>query len=73
MFDHIQLPEDLKPTDPRFGVGPSLVPVEFLERLAKTGSVYLGLRIDKKLSKTLSLKCNKELEITLSCLKIMKL
>lgn len=42
MFDHIKIPDDLKPSDPRFGVGPSLVPVEFLERLAKTGHELLG-------------------------------
>lgn len=42
MFDNIEIPNDLKPTDPRFGVGPSLVPVEFLEKLAKTGTSLLG-------------------------------
>ncbi len=30
------------PTDPRFGCGPSLIPVEFVEKLAKTGPYFLG-------------------------------
>lgn len=53
MFEHIQLPTNLKPSDPRFGVGPSLVPVEFLERLALTGCELLGTSHRQKAVKDL--------------------
>lgn len=42
MFENVQLDSQLKPSDPRFGSGPSLVPVEFVESLAKTGTELLG-------------------------------
>lgn len=42
MFENFQVPDDLKPSDPRFGSGPSLVPMEFVERLAQTKAQYLG-------------------------------
>jgi phosphoserine aminotransferase len=42
MFEKFEVPNDLRPSDPRFGSGPSLVPVEFVEALAKTGTEYLG-------------------------------
>jgi len=42
MFDNFEIPKELIPSDSRFGSGPSLVPVEFLERLAKTGQSYMG-------------------------------
>lgn len=42
MFDNFEIPKELIPSDPRFGSGPSLVPTEFLERLAKTGHHYMG-------------------------------
>lgn len=42
MFENIQIPRELAPSDPRFGVGPSLVPVEHLKRLAETGTELLG-------------------------------
>ena len=42
------IPSNLHPTDPRFGAGPSLVPVEFLERLAATGSHLMGTSHRKK-------------------------
>lgn len=42
MFEDFEIPEELRPSDPRFGSGPSLVPVEFVEALAKTGAEYLG-------------------------------
>jgi len=38
----IDLPDELKPSDPRFGVGPSLIPVEFIQNLEKTGANLLG-------------------------------
>lgn len=42
MFEHIQLPKELIPTDGRFGCGPSLVRPEFVEALAKEARSYLG-------------------------------
>lgn len=42
MYDKIEVPKNLIPTDPRFGCGPSLIPVRFLEDLAKTGPHLLG-------------------------------
>lgn len=36
------IPKELIPSDPRFGCGPSLVPTEFVDELAKTGSQLLG-------------------------------
>ncbi|MCT4640786.1 MAG: aminotransferase class V-fold PLP-dependent enzyme [Bacteriovoracaceae bacterium] len=42
MFENFNVPQELIPTDPRFGVGPSLVPVEFMQRLAETKTELLG-------------------------------
>lgn len=42
MFDHIEIPSNLRPTDSRFGCGPSLVRPEFVEKLAKECANYLG-------------------------------
>ena len=42
MFEKFQVPKDLIPSDPRFGVGPSLIPVTALEKLAQTGHELLG-------------------------------
>lgn len=42
MFDNLEIPKNIIPSDPRFGSGPSLVPVEFLESLAKTGHTFMG-------------------------------
>lgn len=42
MFEKFKIPEELMPSDPRFGVGPSLIPVEHLEALAKTGKDLMG-------------------------------
>lgn len=42
MFENVQLSDDLRPSDPRFGSGPSLVPVEFMKTLAQTGAELLG-------------------------------
>lgn len=42
MFDNFQIPENLIPSDPRFGSGPSLVPAEFLMSLHSTGMHYMG-------------------------------
>lgn len=42
MFENFQVPTELVPSDPRFGVGPSLIPVKHIQALAATGSQYLG-------------------------------
>jgi phosphoserine aminotransferase len=42
MFEDYTVSSGLVPSDPRFGVGPSLIPVQFLESLAKTGTELLG-------------------------------
>lgn len=42
MFENLKIPNNLIPSDPRFGSGPSLIPVEFLESLKETGMHYLG-------------------------------
>ena len=42
MFESFKVPKNLIPSDPRFGVGPSLIPIEAVEKLAKTGHELLG-------------------------------
>lgn len=42
MFEHIQIPKELIPSDGRFGCGPSLVRPEFVEALAIDSKKYLG-------------------------------
>lgn len=42
MFENYTIPKELIPSDPRFGSGPSLIPVEFIDRLRETGDQYLG-------------------------------
>lgn len=42
MFENFKVPAELMPDDPRFGVGPSLVPVESLDKLARTGHQLMG-------------------------------
>jgi len=42
MFETYKVPQNLIPSDPRFGVGPSLVPVEHMKALAETGTKLLG-------------------------------
>lgn len=42
MFENFKAPSHLIPSDPRFGSGPSLIPVSFVESLLKTGVDYLG-------------------------------
>lgn len=37
-----KISEELMPSDPRFGVGPSLIPHEFIQKLMDTKSNYLG-------------------------------
>ncbi|MCO4792318.1 MAG: phosphoserine transaminase [Bacteriovoracaceae bacterium] len=42
MFENYNAPSDLIPSDPRFGCGPSLIPVQFVKDLADTGVHLLG-------------------------------
>ncbi|MBA2403395.1 MAG: phosphoserine transaminase [Bdellovibrionales bacterium] len=42
MFESFKVPKELIPSDPRFGVGPSLIPTEAVANLAKTGHELLG-------------------------------
>ena len=42
MFEDLTISKELMPSDPRFGVGPSKVPVEFIEALLSTGKDLLG-------------------------------
>lgn len=42
MFENFKVPKELIPSDPRFGVGPSVVPQAALQKLADTGSELLG-------------------------------
>lgn len=42
MFENFKVPKELIPSDPRFGVGPSLIPQSTLVSLAETGSKLLG-------------------------------
>lgn len=42
MFDNFVIPENLIPSDPRFGSGPSLVPADYLLALHATGTHYMG-------------------------------
>lgn len=42
MFENYKVPKELIPSDPRFGVGPSLVPVASLQALLETGTQLLG-------------------------------
>ena len=42
MLDDIHIPKALIPSDPRFGVGPALVPLEHIKKLCDQGPHYLG-------------------------------
>lgn len=42
MFESFKVPKDLIPSDPRFGVGPSLIPTEAVAKLSNTGHELLG-------------------------------
>jgi phosphoserine aminotransferase len=42
MFESFKVPQELIPSDPRFGVGPSLIPTEAVKKLAETGVKLLG-------------------------------
>jgi len=53
MFENFNIPQNLRPSDPRFGSGPSLVPVAFLSALEKTGTELLGTSHRKPVVKKL--------------------
>ena len=53
MFENFKIPNELRPSDPRFGSGPSLVPVEFMKSLAETGTELLGTSHRKPVVKNL--------------------
>ena len=42
MFEKYRPPKKFIPSDPRFGCGPSLIPEEYVQRLAATGKHLLG-------------------------------
>jgi len=42
MFENLTIPSELIPNDPRFGVGPSLIPTEYVKKLSGTGVKLLG-------------------------------
>lgn len=42
MFENLNIPKELIPSDPRFGCGPSLIPMSFVESLLATGPHLLG-------------------------------
>ena len=42
MFENFKVPVDLRPADPRFGCGPSLIPMNAVEKLLATGTGFLG-------------------------------
>ena len=42
MFESFKVPSELIPSDPRFGVGPSLVPEKYVSALRETGKSVLG-------------------------------
>lgn len=42
MFEQLNVPQELKPTDPRFGVGPSLIPNQHLQNLVRDADHLLG-------------------------------
>ncbi|MBT3584376.1 MAG: phosphoserine transaminase [Halobacteriovoraceae bacterium] len=42
MFESYNVPENLRPSDPRFGCGPSLIPTSFVASLLETGQEFLG-------------------------------
>ena len=53
MFDQLKIPNNLIPSDPRFGVGPSKIPASFLKNLMDTGSELLGTSHRKPAVKSL--------------------
>ncbi len=53
MFESFKVPQEFMPSDPRFGVGPSLIPVGFLQKLAATGTHLLGTSHRKPMVKNL--------------------
>ncbi len=42
MFSNLEIPKELIPTDPRFGSGPSLIPMNYIQKMVEAGPHYLG-------------------------------
>lgn len=53
MFEHLNVPSHLIPTDPRFGSGPSLIPVEHLKAIAESQHHLFGTSHRQNRVKTL--------------------
>ena len=53
MFENYNVAKEDIPSDPRFGVGPSLVPIEALQKLADTGNTLMGTSHRKNSVKSL--------------------
>ncbi|MBL7664467.1 MAG: phosphoserine transaminase [Bacteriovoracaceae bacterium] len=53
MFENFTVPKELIPSDPRFGVGPSLIAMEHFKTLAETGSKLMGTSHRKSAVKNL--------------------
>jgi phosphoserine aminotransferase len=53
MFESLNIDKKLYPSDPRFGVGPSLIPVDHVRSLLETGSSLLGTSHRKSAVKNL--------------------
>lgn len=48
MFENFDVPANLIPSDPRFGCGPSLIPLSFVDALRASGTTLLGTSHRKK-------------------------
>ena len=53
MFESFDIPKNLIPSDPRFGCGPSLIPIQHVQRLKETGPHILGTSHRKAAVKSL--------------------
>ncbi len=53
MFENLNIQSELIPSDPRFGCGPSLVPMDFVKSLHDQGTALLGTSHRKKTVKNL--------------------
>lgn len=62
MFESYTVPQELIPHDPRFGCGPSLVPIEFVESLLETERHLLGTSHRKPAVKDLVGSCQEGLK-----------
>ena len=67
MFNLNNIPQNLIPSDPRFGAGPSKVPVSFIEKLHETGAHLLGTSHRKDAVKNLGKEITLGLKNTSLC------